>query len=435
SRKVAVIGAGAAGLCAALELRREGHRVVVYERENRSGGTWVYTPEVESDEIGSDPNRRVIHSSLYASLRTNLPREVMGFRTYPFVESGKPWRDSRRFPGHAEVLAYLTDFSDEFQIGEMVRYGTEIRRLILADDRKWIVEINGEEDKEEAYDAVVVCNGHYTHPRIADITGIDEWPGKQIHSHNYRTPDIFHDQVVVLIGSAASATDISREIAGVSKEVHLAIRSNEDALRKMPSPGNIHIHPMIETAHRDGRITFEDGEVVRADAILHCTGYKYHFPFLESTGIVSVEDNRVHPLYKHVFPPDLAPRLSFVGIPWKVVPLPLIEYQSKWIAGALSGRITLPTPQQMLSDIEAFYASMEQSGIPKRYTHRLGTDQQFEYNDWLAEQVGSAPTEEWRKKMYLATGQRIRKSPETYRDEWDEDDQELISLAHNDFLQ
>jgi hypothetical protein len=31
-----------------------------------------------------------------------------------------------------------------------------------------------------------------------------------------------------------------------------------------------------------------------------------------------VDDNCVGPLYKHVFPPQLAPSLSFLGIPWKV---------------------------------------------------------------------------------------------------------------------
>lgn len=46
--------------------------------------------------------------------------------------------------------------------------------------------------------------------------------------------------------------------------------------------------------------------------------YKFHFPFLKTKGIVSVEDNRVGPLYKHVFPPQLAPRLSFIGLPQKV---------------------------------------------------------------------------------------------------------------------
>lgn len=29
----------------------------------------------------------------------------------------------------------------------------------------------------------------------------------------------------------------------------------------------------IERAHEDGRVTFQDGSVVLAEVILHCTGY------------------------------------------------------------------------------------------------------------------------------------------------------------------
>uniref|UniRef100_M4F6E5 Flavin-containing monooxygenase n=1 Tax=Brassica campestris TaxID=3711 RepID=M4F6E5_BRACM len=54
------------------------------------------------------------------------------------------------------------------------------------------------------------------------------------------------------------------------------------------------------------------------------------------------DDNRVGPLYKHIFSPASAPSLSFIGITWKVLLFHLFELQSKWIAGVLSGRITLP---------------------------------------------------------------------------------------------
>lgn len=41
-----MIGAGAAGLVAARELRKEGHDVVVFEQLDKLGGTWLYTDEV-----------------------------------------------------------------------------------------------------------------------------------------------------------------------------------------------------------------------------------------------------------------------------------------------------------------------------------------------------------------------------------------------------
>lgn len=175
SRHVAVIGAGAAGLVAARELRREGHSVVVLERGNQIGGVWAYTPNVEPDPLSIDPTRPVIHSSLYSSLRTNIPRECMGFTDFPFStrpENGS--RDPRRHPSHSEVLAYLRDFAMEFEIEEMVRFETEVVRAEPAaeDRRKWRVESrNSGGISDEIYDAVVVCNGHYTEPRHAEIPG------------------------------------------------------------------------------------------------------------------------------------------------------------------------------------------------------------------------------------------------------------------------
>jgi len=53
-------------------------------------------------------------------------------------------------------------------------------------------------------------------------------------------------QVVVLIGGSASAVDISRDIATVAKEVHIAVRSlQEDKLGKVPAHENMWFHSMV----------------------------------------------------------------------------------------------------------------------------------------------------------------------------------------------
>lgn len=37
----------------------------------------------------------------------------------------------------------------------------------------------------------------------------------------------------------------------------------------------------IECAHEDGKVVFQDGSIVEADVIIHCTGYfQIHCPFL-----------------------------------------------------------------------------------------------------------------------------------------------------------
>ncbi|KAJ6712292.1 DIMETHYLANILINE MONOOXYGENASE [Salix purpurea] len=437
SRHVAVIGAGASGLVAARELRREGHQVVVFEKDSQIGGTWVYTPQVETDPLGLDPTRQIVHSSLYKSLRTNLPRESMGFMDYPFVPRAGEGSDPRRFPGHAEVLKYLQDFAREFGIGEMVRFECEVVSVEMVDNKKLKVEskrrrLDGDDDLlDEVFDAVVVCNGHFTQPRIAEIPGINLWPGKQTHSHNYRTPEPFRDKVVILIGSSASALDISLEIGGIAKEVHIASRSvADDTCEKQAGCDNIWLHSMIESAHKDGSVAFRDGNSIVADIILHCTGYKYCFPFLKTNGIVTVDDNRVGPLYKHVFPPIFAPQLSFVGLPYRNLPFPSFEIQSKWIAGVLSDRIVLPSQEDMMEDVNTLYSTLEDSGVPKHHTHNMG-DTMIDYSAWVASLCQCPCFEEWRIQMFYETVKRLYANPKTLRDEWEDDN--LLLQAREDF--
>lgn len=65
-KRVAVIGAGAAGLCALRHYssRPDDFSVVAFEQTDSAGGTWVYT-----DEIGTDRFGLPVHSSMYKSLR------------------------------------------------------------------------------------------------------------------------------------------------------------------------------------------------------------------------------------------------------------------------------------------------------------------------------------------------------------------------------
>ena len=47
----AVIGAGAAGLVATRELRREGHNVTALEQSDQAGGVWVYSEDIEAEDL------------------------------------------------------------------------------------------------------------------------------------------------------------------------------------------------------------------------------------------------------------------------------------------------------------------------------------------------------------------------------------------------
>ncbi|XP_042503539.1 flavin-containing monooxygenase FMO GS-OX5-like [Macadamia integrifolia] len=209
SAKVAVVGAGPCGLVAARELRSEGLQVVVFEKGDRLGGTWVYDPSIENLQLSvsfeqgrqGEEEEGVgvhVHSSTYHSLRTNVPRQIMGFLDYPFLKESHGG-DSRTYPRREEVLSYLDDFAKDFRLVELIRFRSEVVRVERNHGRPdgWIVQSRTSESEEletELFDAVVVCNGHNTVPRFAEIPGIGKWPGKQIHSHSYRIPEPFRDQ-------------------------------------------------------------------------------------------------------------------------------------------------------------------------------------------------------------------------------------------------
>ncbi|KAG2679350.1 hypothetical protein I3760_11G047600 [Carya illinoinensis] len=436
SKNVCVIGAGPSGLVAARELRKEGHVVVVLEQNHDVGGQWLYEPNVEGeDPLGRNTFLKV-HSSIYGSLRLVSPREIMGFTDFPFLV--KKGRDMRRFPGHGELFLYLKDFCDWFGLRDMIRFNTRVEYVgmldysgVIGKDLKWVVKSKEikktEKVVEEVFDAVVVATGHYSKPRLPTIKGMDAWKRKQMHSHIYRTPEPYRNEVVVVVGNSLSGQDISMELLEVAKEVHLSSRSlkiSEGLSKVISKNGNLHLHPQIDTLHEDGRVLFVDGSWVIAHSILYCTGYSYTFPFLDTKGIVDVDDDRVGPLYEHTFPPSLAPSLSFIGVPRKLIGFPFFESQAKWISQLLSGKRTLPSRDEMMQSIKEFYRSRDAACIPKHNTHDIA---EFEYCDKYGDNVGFPHLEEWRKQLCISALINADVNLETYRDSWD--DHELLQEA------
>ncbi|CAA0826867.1 Flavin-containing monooxygenase FMO GS-OX-like 9 [Striga hermonthica] len=430
SKKVCVIGAGPAGLAAARELRKEGHDVAVLEQSHDVGGQWLYDPNVDHEGPLGPPK---VHSSIYSSLRLTSPREIMGFTDFPFV--ARKGGDMRRFPGHAELLSYLRGFCERFGLREVIRFGTRVERVemldypVLEKDLRWVVKsVKAEKTVEEVYDAVVVATGHYSHPRLPKIEGMDAWRGKQMHSHVYRVPESFKNEVVVVVGNSLSGQDISMELVNVAKEVHLSSKSlniSQGLSKVISKYDNLHLHSQIESLQEDGKVSFADRSSITADTIVYCTGYSYSFPFLDTKGIVVVDDDRVGPLYEHTFPPSLAPSLSFIGIPRKIIGFPFFESQAKWIAQVLSGKKMLPSWDDMMQSVKEFYHSREVNGIPKHNTHDIAC---FEYCDQYADHVGFPHLEEWRKELCLSALRNAEINLETYRDSYEED-QELLQVA------
>ncbi len=416
----AVIGAGAAGLVCARELARQNIEVTVFEQSGQVGGVWVYDSRVDDDITGLDPHRTV-HSSLYDSLRTNLPRDLMAFSDYYFDSSGGGEDTWPRYPDHTKVLEYLERFTSDHDLLNKIRFNSKVTGLEpLSEagmDRSesrpgWQLQSSDSKGvpSTEVFDVVAVCNGHYSKPRVPPLPGIESFPGYVIHSHNYRRPDKFTNMKVAVWGAAASGADLAREIASVASEVYWC--GNVFELPAKPVGKGIHQYPSPVSCTGDTFTFSDEVSVAGVDAFVYCTGYEFSFPFLDNS-IVSVEDNWVHPLYLDLVSTKFQ-NLAFIGLPYLVIPFRLFEMQARWFASGMAGEMDLPVRDKMISEYKNSLQALNEKGIPKHHYHRLG-DGQTDYINLLASQCGAEPVPDWYVGLALEAQKARLADPEGFR--------------------
>jgi hypothetical protein len=402
--KVAVIGAGPAGLVSAREVIRHGCDVVVFEAADQIGGAWVYEERVEDDPLGQSPGQ-TIRSSLYDSLRTNLPRDLMAFLDYTFDSKGGGNDSWARFPHHTKVLEYLKNFSDHYALVPHIRLSSEVQKIEKSAGY-WTVHSGG---SGERFDAVLICNGHYSRPRIPKLPGIEHFQGRLLHSHNYRTPDAMVDKRVALWGTSASGFDLSVEIDRVANRTYWCGSAFIDPM----SLGATRMaYPSPSGFTKTGKLIVASEEL-DIDTFMYCTGYYYDFPFITSE-TVSVDDNWVNPLYQDIVPPT-DNTLGFIGLPYQIIPFPMFEMQAKWFVKQLVSEFTLDDLPTRVAKVRERSRHFQLTGINKRHYHRLG-DQQFEYYNLLAEQCGQPPVSEWFKQTWSDAKKSREADPVNFRD-------------------
>ena len=297
------------------------------------------------------------------------------------------------------MLAYLERYAADLR--SHIRFGHRVRHLVRSGE--------GFAVDDEHFDAVAVCTGHYHAAFVPPLPGLESFTGRASHSHDYRTPEPFAGRRVALLGAKASGIDISGDLVGHAEKVWLCAREQGDA----PERPGIEYRASIERI--DGtELWLTDGtRLDDVDDLLFCTGYDYAFPFLEE-GLVTVEPKWVHPLWLDAIC-IRAPRLAFIGLPFQVVPFPLMQMQSRLFGHLLSGRMEWPTPAEMLADHEASVAALQAAGVPRRYFLKYGP-KQFDYVDDLARRVGSPPMPSSFRVEYEAASAARRADPDGYRD-------------------
>jgi len=408
-KRVAVIGAGAAGLASARWLIEAGLEPVVFERTGAVGGLW-----------------RPDTGLAYPSLRTNTSKQKTAFSDLAFDAAlpDHPYRD--------QVLAYLERYADVTGVRERIRFGADVRAVRPVAEG-W--DVDG-----ARFDAVVVATGLFARALEPPLRDRERFRGTILHSRDYREPTPFAGQDVVVAGVGSSGADIAVELAAVARSVTVAVRDVptftpryrggrpfdhrstrlagllptriwrwraarvlNDEYRKRglrlgrltrkttPSSelldelgrGRVAMRPALVGLDETGAI-FADGTRTAADAIVLATGYTHEFPFLPA-GIPATFDGKLA-LYRLVFPPGI-PKLAFVGMTRVSGPVfPVVELQARWVAAVFTGRVSLPSADAMQAEIEARI----------RRARALGDDQMrvdlLPYLDDIASRIGAKPS-------------------------------------------
>ena len=129
-------------------------------------------------------------------------------------------------------------------------------------------------------------------------------------------------------------------------------------------------------------VVFADGREEIADAIILCTGYHYHFPFLHADCHVNIEKGRVKPIYKHIIHTEL-PSLCFIGLCTRHCTFPQIDGQVQFALAALDESMQLPSKVEMDQDAENDFKYRLQLGICNKKPHELAWVQ-WDYHEELA---------------------------------------------------
>lgn len=350
--RVAVIGAGPSGLAqlhAFEEARKKGAEVpevVCFEKQSDWGGLWNYSWRTGLDEFGEPA-----HGSMYRFLWSNGPKECLEFADYTFEEHfGKPIPS---FPPREVLADYILGRAKKNDVRRFIQFATAVRWVSYDESTEkftvTVEDLAAGETRREVFDYVVVATGHFSVPNVPHYEGFETFPGRVLHSHDFRDAREFAGQDVLVMGSSYSAEDLALQSKKYgAKSVTITYRT---APMGFTWPEGIDEVPQL--VKLDGEVAhFKDGTSRRVDAIVLCTGYKHHFPFLADELRLRTK-NVLYPanLYKGVFWLD-NPKLMYLGMQDQFYTMTLFDAEAWYARDYVLGRVSLPSRQEMAADID-----------------------------------------------------------------------------------
>ena len=276
-RDVIIVGAGPAGLAAAIAAKQQGLDTRVFEKG-------------------------VLVNSLF-----HFPAQMVFFTTPELLEiGGLPLTTPHEKPTRDEALRYYRKVVDAFDLTLNLGYTvTQLRRLDGSEDDGFAVVTRDHEGGEQTWRSrtVVLATGTYDHPNMLGIPG-EDLPHV---SHYYTEPHEFYRKEVVIVGGKNSAAEAALDLYRTGARVTLVHRGAE-----LASSIKYWVRPDIENRIKEGSVAARfntrvveirstevvveaDGsrDVLPADAVFLLTGYLADLEFLRACGVEVAPDTNI----------------------------------------------------------------------------------------------------------------------------------------------
>jgi len=350
SKRVAVIGAGPSGMAqlrafeSAKNKGLEIPEIVCFEKQENWGGLWNYSWRTGLDEYGEP-----VHASMYRYLWSNGPKEGLEFADYTFEEHfGK---QIASYPPREVLYDYIEGRLNKTDVRKWIRFSTVVRHVTFDQStNKFTVQakdlVQGNETSE-IFDNVVVASGHFSTPNMPSFEGFDTFNGRILHAHDFRDAMEFKNKDILIVGTSYSAEDIGSQCWKYGcKSVTVSHRT---APMGFNWPDNWEELPIIEKCEGN-TVTFKNGNKKDVDAIILCTGYLHHFPFLPDelclkTSNILYPDN----LFMGVLWQD-NPGLMYLGMQDQWYTFNMFDAQAWYVRDVIMEKITVPDKQTRAKD-------------------------------------------------------------------------------------
>jgi cation diffusion facilitator CzcD-associated flavoprotein CzcO len=204
--QVVIVGAGPAGLSAAVASKDAGVRPLVLDQADKVASTW---------------------RSRYDALRLNTWRRFSQPPGRPFPK-GVP-----AFPTRDQVVEHLERVAGEDGID--LRLGTRVERIDRERDG-WVLRTSAGDVRAAQ---VIVATGYEHEPFIPAWNGLDGFRGRLLHACDYRNAEPFRGLKVLVVGPGCSGMEIAHDLAdGGAAKAWLSVRTPPNILLR-EGPGGL----------------------------------------------------------------------------------------------------------------------------------------------------------------------------------------------------